>query len=424
MKAKSGSRLHVAIYYSLYVLLVLSICGLFLSSRFPGIWKVYSEVYLVTVITYMWYAFILLYLGERKVAKTSRQVSYDGGSIAVLMPVYNEAPRLFLAALQSVIKCEGNKMIFVLDDGTTNKTNWTALKAICERDGVQFVPFPKNRGKRHVLHDGIKLLKKRYDYVVTIDSDTILDKKALVNIVSALSDPRVGAASGNVRAINEHQNWLTKMQASYYWIALEICKSAQSTIGMVACCSGCLSAYRGSLVDSIIDEYVNETFLGAPCTHSEDRHLTNLVLREGYNVKYVSSAISYTHTPATLKGFLKQQLRWRRGYIQESTFLLTFAWHKHKVLFFQTLLYDLTMPFLTFGLAISTILLFIKSPSSLPVALVMILLITCIRNLPLILRNPKKIPGMIVFTLLSDVILYWQNIYALFTTKKKGWLTR
>ena len=389
-QARSGSRLHVAIYYSLFVMLAFSVAGFFMSPRYSGFWTIYGQVYFAILVIYIWYAFILMFLGERRAHKQTTY-TYQGQSIAVLMPVYNEEPRLFLAALQSILKCEGNKTIFVLDDGSTNKFNLKALQAICDRDGVQFVPFPKNRGKRHVLHDGVKLLEKQYDFVVTIDSDTVLDKKALVNIVSVFDDPRVGAASGNVLAINEQENWLTKMQSSYYWIALEICKAAQSTIGMVACCSGCLSAYRGSVIDKVIDEYVNATFLGEPCTHSEDRHLTNLVLREGYKVKYVSSAISYTHTPTTLKAFLKQQLRWRRGFIQESTFLLTFGWRNHKALFLQTLLYDLTMPFLTVCFAISTVVLLIKSPaSSIPVALTTILLITCIRNLPLIFRNPKK----------------------------------
>ncbi|HUB93602.1 MAG TPA: glycosyltransferase [Verrucomicrobiae bacterium] len=395
-----------------------------MSPRYTIFWTAYGRVYFVLLVAYIWYVFILMYLGERGVRKTVTY-SYHGESIAVLMPVYNEEPRLFLAALQSIIRCEGNKTIFVLDDGTTKQFNRKALQAICDRDGVRFVSFPKNRGKRHVLHDGVKLLDQQYDYVVTIDSDTVLDKEALVNIVGVFGDPKIGAACGNVRAINERENWLTRMQGSYYWAALEICKAAQSTIGMVACCSGCLSAYRNTILDQVIDEYVNERFLGEPCNHSEDRHLTNLVLREGYKVKYVSSAISYTHTPNTMKGFLKQQLRWRRGFIQEATFLLTFAWRKHKALFLQTLLYDLTMPFLTVGFAISTMLLLIRSPgSSIPVALVTIMLITCIRNLPLIFRKPQKIPGMIAFTIISDLVLYWQNIYALFTTKKKGWLTR
>jgi len=405
-------------------MLLFSIIGFVISPHYANFWSLYRNIYLIILIAYVWYVFILMYVGERQ-SKGQISHKYNGESIAVLMPVYNEQPKLFLAALYSIIKCDGNKTIFVLDDGSTNKFNQTALQAICNRDGVELVCFPKNRGKRHVLHDGVKLLKRRFDFVVTIDSDTVLDKKALVNIVSAFSDTKVGAASGNVLSINEYQNWLTKMQSAYYWIALDICKAAQSTLGIVACCSGCLSAYRGDIMDDVIDEYANQVFLGEECNHSEDRHLTNLVLRGGYKVKYVSSAISYTYTPTTVRGFLKQQMRWRRGFLQESTFLLTFAWRNQKVLFLQTLLYDLTMPFLTFGFAIATVLMIIKSPLSYaPVLVITLVLIASIRNLPLILRNPKKIPGMIVFTIFSDLVLYWQNIYALFTARKKGWLTR
>ena len=310
MDARSGSWLHVALYRSLYVVLALSTLGFALSFKYADAWEAYKRIYFFVIVGYIWYTFILLFLGERR---KQPKYEYDGGSIAVLMPVFNEEPKLFLKALQSVLRCKGNKKIFVLDDGSTKPMNREALRALCNKYGVVLHFFPKNRGKRHVLTDGVVALNKKFDYVVTIDSDTILDENALVNIVSVFADKKVGAASGEVRLLNERKNWLTRMVAAYYWIALDICKQSQSTFGFVACCSGCLSAYRGELVDKVIEEYGNQMFAGELCSHSEDRHLTNLILREGYQVKFVSSAISYTYTPETIPAFLKQQMRWKRA---------------------------------------------------------------------------------------------------------------
>lgn len=105
--------------------------------------------------------------------------------------------------------------------------------------------------------------------------------------------------------------------------------------------------------------------------------------------------------------------------------MLTFAWRTHPILFAQTILYDLTMPFIIFGFALSVIVSVALSPLSyFTVLLPSYVLFTIVRNLPLIMRQPKKLPGMIIFTIFSDIFLYFQNIYALFTMKRSGWLTR
>ena len=86
--------------------------------------------------------------------------------------------------------------------------------------------------------------------------------------------------------------------------------SVEKTGSRVACCSGCLSAFKAELLKSIMDDFVAQTFFGEPCTYSEDRHLTNLVLKQGYNVLYIPEAIAYTKSPETLSGFMRQQKRW------------------------------------------------------------------------------------------------------------------
>jgi hypothetical protein len=42
----------------------------------------------------------------------------------------------------------------------------------------------------------------------------------------------------------------------------------------------------------------------------------------------------------------------------------------------------------------------------------------------LILRAPRKLPGMLLFVLFYEFFLYWMNLYALLTVKNKSWVTR
>ncbi len=385
------------------------------------VWDIYSKIYLTSLLFYTWFIFILLFLDDHK--KTVYP-TYNNEKIAVIVPCFNESLSLFKRSIESVIAASGNKHIIIVDDGSTNE-NKIYIKELAHLPDITVHIFDRNKGKRHALHHAIKNLIQDSEFIVTIDSDTVLDKEALIRVVEPLKNPRIGASTGDVQLLNEKENWLTRMIGSYYWIGLNIYKRAQSSIGMVVCCSGCLAAYKTSIITGIIDEFVNQEFLGERCTHSEDRHLTNLVLRSNYFVVYNPKAISYTETPSTVRGFLKQQQRWKRGYIRESLFTLTYAWRNKPLLFLQILLWDLTIPFFAFGLMLALIATIFADPSFfILVILPSWVTFMFIRYMPVLFYARDKILGLFIYMFFYEVFLYWQFIYALFTVKNKSWITR
>ncbi len=225
--------------------------------------------------------------------------------------------------------------------------------------------------------------------------------------------------------LNERQNLLTRMVGTYYWVGLNIYKQAQSVIRSVVCCSGCLAAYRASLLREVIDEFAGQRFLGQSCTHSEDRHLTNLVLKRGYDVVYVAEAVSWTETPATVRGFLRQQRRWKRGYVRESIYTLTYAWRCKRLLFLQILLWDLTAPFLSFGLRVALAVTIVARPSLvLTTILPSWIMLLLVRYILVPIRAREKVVGLFVYMLFYECCLYWLNLWALFTVKNRSWVTR
>lgn len=422
MAIRSGGRLHLFFYWLLFGILGGSIALLALSTKYQAVWQLYHSVYFLIILAYTWYTAALLFIGE---IKKRSYPQYNGEPIAVIIPAYNEEPKLFVEAIRSVLKAKGNKTIYVIDDGSVRGIDKRKLLAGCQQFGIGIHFFSVNRGKRHALYHGVKALAASHDFIVTIDSDTILDEDALVRLVEPLKDPRIGASTGDVMLLNEKQNLLTRMIGAYYWVGLQIFKRAQSNLGMVVCCSGCLAGYRSDVISSIIDEFVEQRFLGEACTHSEDRHLTNLVLREGYDVVFTDKAVSYTSTPASIPGFLRQQQRWKRGYIREATFTLTYAWKRRPLLFLQILLCELTVPFLAFGLMIALLVTIVTSPSIfLTVILPSWVVFMFVRFFPVIFYGKKKIPGLFLYMFFYEIFLYWQFVYALFTVKNKSWLTR
>ncbi len=416
-------RVQLAIYGALFGLLLGSgVLGVVYEVWHRGFWIEFTIAYVSVLVLYTWYLFGLLLAHD---VRPRRHPRYRGQKIAVLVPCFNEREALVERALRSVVAAEGNKQVVVVDDGSTNGVQ-RRLRSLSAELGLTLHEFTENRGKREALHFATKhLLEDDAQFVVTIDSDTVLGREALVRVVEPLISPRVGAATGDVRLLNEKQNALTRMVGTYYWIGLNVYKQAQSVISSVVCCSGCLAAYRASVLRSIIDEFAEQTFLGERCTHSEDRHLTNLVLKAGLDVVYVPEAVSWTETPSTIPTFLRQQRRWKRGYIRESIYTLTYAWRVKRLLWLQIVAWDLTAPFLSFGLRIGLIALVIRDPVLLPTVIVPSwIVLTLMRYIFVPLRAPGKLPGLFLYMLFYEVCLYWLNLWALFTVKNASWLTR
>jgi hyaluronan synthase len=418
-----SERAQAAIYAALFVVLggsgVMSILQLGLGI---GCWQDFTFGYLLLLVVYTWYLFALLFVHD---VRPRRYPTYAGEKIAVLVPCFNESAELVEQSIRTVLAARGNKQVVVIDDGSTNGVQ-EHLARLAEELPIVVHYFPENRGKREALHVAVThLLHDDVEFVVTIDSDTILDSEALVLVVEPLLEPSIGASTGNVLLLNEKQNVLTRMIGTYYWVGLNIYKQAQSVIRSVVCCSGCLAAYKAHLLREVIDEFAQQRFLGEQCTHSEDRHLTNLVLRRGYDVVYVAEALSYTETPATVRGFLRQQRRWKRGYVRESIYTLSYAWRNKRLLFLQILLWDLTAPFLSFGLRIALVVTAVHNPALLVKAILPSwIVLMLVRYVFVPLRAPGKLPGLFLYMLFYECCLYWLNLWALFTVKNTSWVTR
>jgi hyaluronan synthase len=419
----SAERTQTRIYGALFVVLAAS-SALFLSRYALGAagWERFTFCYLILLVLYTWYLFVLLFVHD---VRPRRYPVYAGEKIAVVVPCFNESPEMLEHCVLTVLAAAGRKQVIVIDDGSKNGVRGY-LAELAQKHDITAHYFPENRGKREALHYAVtNLIDDDVDFVVTIDSDTALQPDALVRVVEPLKADGIGAATGDVKLLNEEQNLLTRMVATYYWVGLNIYKQAQSVIRSVVCCSGCLAAYRASLLREVIDEFASQRFLGEACTHSEDRHLTNLVLKRGFDVVYTAEAVSWTETPATVLGFLRQQRRWKRGYIRESIYTLSYAWRNRRLLFLQILFWDLTAPFLSFGLRIALLVTAATRPelvltTILPSWIVLML----VRYAFVPLRAPRKLVGLLLYMLFYEFCLYWLNVWALFTVKNKSWVTR
>ncbi|OCT56978.1 hypothetical protein XELAEV_180041603mg, partial [Xenopus laevis] len=115
------------------------------------------------------------------------------------------------------------------------------------------------------------------------DSDTKLDPLATLELVKVLeSNDRYGAVGGDVRILNLNDSYISFMSSLRYWIAFNIERACQSYFDCVSCISGPLGLYRNDLLQTFLESWYNQKFLGTHCTFGDDRHLTNRMLSIGY----------------------------------------------------------------------------------------------------------------------------------------------
>jgi hyaluronan synthase len=350
--------------------------------------------------------------------------------LTVIIPAYNEGPMVeqAIAAVAAADYPADRLEIICIDDGSQDDT-WSYIQQAARRYPhlVRPLRFPVNRGKKAGLYAGFT--QGRGEIFVTIDSDSLIAPDALRHLVAPLlHDPKIGAVAGNVKVYNRHQSFMGKMQGVRF-VNLDYLRASQSLYRAVICVPGSLSAYRRSALVPHLEAWRRQTFLGAPCHHSEDRALTNFILRAGHYTYYQRTALVYTLVPETYTGVCKMYLRWERGNARESCVQLSYLFTRYRDRYrllpmvefcLAQLEYPLTLLFL--GLLVASVVLYPLILLKLLAALGVVSLVNLVYYLWLE-RDLEFVYG-IIYSYYAFFLLQWIYPYAVVTVRNRHWLTR
>ena len=176
----------------------------------------------------------------------------------------------------------------------------------------------KNGGKRQGLRVSFALAHAG-DVLVTMDSDSVVERDALRSLVTPIAvDVRIGAVAGNVKVLNRSAGILPRMMRASFVLAFDFTRAYQSRVRSVLCTPGAFSAYRRTAVEAVLTDWNNQSWMGKPSTIAEDRALSNLILREGHEVVFQSDAVVWTNVPTGYKQMAKMYQRWERGNLREN----------------------------------------------------------------------------------------------------------
>ncbi len=248
-------------------------------------------------------------------------------TVSVIVPMYNEGESIY----QGILSLLGQDYpaakldVIVIDDcSRDNSVEWAERAAEHDPDRVRVIRNPCNMGKRLGILNAVRTTNA--EIILSVDSDVILQRQAVRNLVSRFIDPKIAAVGGRVNVRNANQTWITRMQVIKYYFAYEYFKNLECFFQSVLCLSGCLTAYRRAVLVELEPVLKNRSVLGVPIKYGEDRFLTRQILKAGYKTFLTQDAVCWTNVPDTLSTFWSQQLRWRRSNIIDFMGGLSHAW--------------------------------------------------------------------------------------------------
>lgn len=239
----------------------------------------------------------ILVLAAREQDWTNRPV--PAGRVVAIVPAFNETTEALHRAIASLVGQVDR--VVVVDDGSD-----VALEPYPHPD-VAWLRTP-NQGKRRAQITGLQWSGElgAADFVVTVDSDSVVGPDAVERLLQAFDDPRTQAATGLQVVANRTRNLITRVTDVEMIYGELTIRRARSAIGAVCPCGGALSAYRADVIRDNVDDYLTSG------TFSDDRRLAHYALQRG-RVVSVHAAVVETLMPETPAAAFRQRTRWFKG---------------------------------------------------------------------------------------------------------------
>ena len=356
-------------------------------------------------------------------------------SCDVVIPAYNEGRNVY-DTVKSVIECDYDPEklhVIVVDDGSKDDTRQWIERAMKDFPRVRAIFKIRNSGKKHALSDAMRT--STAEVVVTIDSDSIIDKDAITNIVRPFADKKVGAVAGNIRVNNLHEGFIPQMMDTVLAFCYEFLRTSQSRFGTVMCAAGALSAFRRSAISPLLDSWVNQRFLGVYTNIGEDRALTSLLLRNEWSVVYQDNAVAHTNIPNSYSKMCKMLVRWMRGDIRENIQMFTYVFRKfnpldmrHTCLQLHYIAFVLGISAPILSLPMSLFCLVTRFSESMSVFVYVFALCLIWAIVPAMIYARRYSVGRslyaFVYSIFSMLCLSWIPLYSILTVGNDKWMTR
>lgn len=233
--------------------------------------------------------------------------------VVALIPAHDEEEQIAATIASLRAQSYGVDRIIVVADNCSDRTAQVAAAA----GATVYETVANTARKAGALNQGMHVLQRdrqRWNYLLQMDADTILEPRFVEHAVAELDQDRQLAgvcARFLTKAAGGFLPWLQRMEYQ------RLDRHTAHRRDKVHCLSGTATLLRYSILS---EQPWDERSL------VEDYALTLDLLERGWRVKRADQAIAWTETKPTLKEFWAQRLRWASGTLDE---LVRRGWGMH-----------------------------------------------------------------------------------------------
>ena len=217
------------------------------------------------------------------------------------MPAHNES----FAIVDTIEALKKQKYprfeIIVVNDGSTDNTA-EILDEYQRRGEIRAIHLASNQGKAAAMR--VATLASRYEILVCVDGDAVLDEHAVHWLARHFESPRVGAVTGNPR-VRTRSTLLGKIQVGEFSSIIGLIKRAQRIYGRVFTVSGVVAAFRKTALYRVGFWDLNKI--------TDDIDVSWRLQMDHWSIRFESNALCWILMPETVGGLWKQRLRWAQG---------------------------------------------------------------------------------------------------------------
>jgi cellulose synthase/poly-beta-1,6-N-acetylglucosamine synthase-like glycosyltransferase len=255
--------------------------------------------------TYIGYALVLfLLLKIKKVLFPKKILSFDSSyepNVCLFVTAFNEKDFIKQKVENSFsLDYPQEKVQYLwITDGSNDGTP----ELLKKYDLLEVHHLPERRGKMHAMNRGVKFVKA--PIIIFSDTNTILGKQSVREIVARFSNEKTGCVAGEKRIVEKDADAAAGAGEGLYWKMESWIKKMDAELNSAVGAVGELFAIRTELFEEVETDTLLDDFM-----------ISLRIVQKGYNIAYTSSAYAEETASLNVGEEFKRKIRIAAGGIQ------------------------------------------------------------------------------------------------------------
>ncbi|MDO8952231.1 MAG: glycosyltransferase family 2 protein [Draconibacterium sp.] len=255
--------------------------------------------------TYIGYALVLyLLLKIKKVLFPKNILSFDSSyepDVCLFVTAFNEKDYIKQKVENSFsLDYPKEKIQYLwITDGSNDGTP----ELLKKYDSLEVHHLPERRGKMHAMNRGVKFVKA--PIIIFSDTNTILGKQSVREIVARFSNKKTGCVAGEKRIVEKDADAAAGAGEGLYWKLESWVKKMDAELNSAVGAVGELFAIRTELFEDVETDTLLDDFM-----------ISLRIAQKGYHIAYTPNAYAEETASLNVKEELKRKIRIAAGGIQ------------------------------------------------------------------------------------------------------------